>query len=227
MSKNNTIIIITLAVVVLAGFGIYQFTQSNQNNSSNNFNNPNMPNMPNNMAGMMTGNNQNNEPSDDSMMMGMMNMSDSVVDDQSFIENMIPHHIEAVSSSQQVLASTSDPELKAFVQTVIEAQNKEIDAMKIWYKDWFGKDYAPNNSYQAMMGGMQGKTGLELDKEYTKAMIMHHQGAIEMAKKIQSISKRPEILKLADDIISSQTAERTTLMNWVMNKYGGHGMMGM
>jgi uncharacterized protein (DUF305 family) len=206
MSKNNTIIIITLAVVVLAGFGIYQFTQSNQNNSSNSFNNPNMPNMPNNMAGMMTGNNQNNEPSNDSMMMGMMNMSDLVVDDQSFIENMIPHHIEAVSSSQQVLASTSDPELKAFVQTVIEAQNKEIDAMKTWYKDWFGKDYTPNNSYQAMMGGMQGKTGIDLDKEYTKAMIMHHQGAIEMAKKIQSISKRPEILKLADEIISSQTA---------------------
>ena len=80
--------------------------------------------------------------------------------------------------------------------------------------------YLVNSSnYQAMMGGMNGKTGVELDKAYVRGMIMHHQGAIQMASKIQTITKRPELIKLANDIITSQTTERNTLMGWVMSKY--------
>jgi uncharacterized protein (DUF305 family) len=161
-----------------------------------------------------------------SMMMGMVNMSDMVKDDQAFLENMIPHHQEAVDSSNQILKSITDPELKSFVQNVISAQVREIDEMKIWYKTWFNKEYVFNSNYQAMMGGMKGKTGIELDKEYVRGMIMHHQGAIQMATKIQTMTKRPELLKLAYDIITSQTRERDVLMNWMMSKYNDHSMMG-
>jgi uncharacterized protein (DUF305 family) len=158
-------------------------------------------------------------------MMGMANMADLVKDDQSFLMEMIPHHQEAVDTSTQILNSTVDPELKIFVQNVITAQEKEIGEMKTWYKNWFGKEYTTNQNYKPMMTEMSGKTGKDLDKAYIRGMIMHHQGAIEMANKIKTISKRPEILKLADDIIISQTKERTTLMNWLMQKYNDHRMM--
>jgi len=46
-----------------------------------------------------------------------------------------------------------------------------------------------------------------------------------MAEKIKTISKRPELLKLADEIITSQAKERTTLMNWLMQKYNDHSMI--
>lgn len=213
MSKNTTITIITLAVLLLAGFSVYQFTQSNTSRNSN---------MSNSMMG--TNVNEGMNMNGDSMM-GMANMADLVKDDQSFLMEMIPHHQEAVDTSTQILNSTVDPELKIFVQNVITAQEKEIGEMKTWYKNWFGKEYTTNQNYKPMMTEMSGKTGKDLDKAYIRGMIMHHQGAIEMANKIKTISKRPEILKLADDIIISQTKERTTLMNWLMQKYNDHRMM--
>ena len=154
---------------------------------------------------------ESSKMTDDKMMKGMDHMSMDVKDDQSFIEGMIPHHQEAIDSSNKLLLTTTDKELKAFAQGVITAQSKEINEMKTWYKTWFNKEYTPNSSYMAMMGGMNGKTGAELDKEYVKGMIAHHNGAIEMAKKIQPITKRPEITKLVNDIILSQTGEVKTL----------------
>lgn len=210
MSKTTTITAITIAILILIGLvGYLALKPSSTPNS------------------VMSNNGMMGEMHSDSMRMGMTNISDLVKDDQSFIENMIPHHQEAVDSSNQILVLTKDSELKTFVQNVITAQTKEITEMKSWYKLWFSKDYISNSSYQSMMGGMVGKSGTELDKEYVKGMITHHQGAIQMANKIQSITKRSELLNLANDIITSQTKERTTLMDWMMSKYNDHGMMGM
>lgn len=74
-----------------------------------------------------------------------------------------------------------------------------------------------------MMGNMS-----ELVKDeqtFLEEAIPHHLGAIQMAEKIKTISKPPELLKPADEIITSQTKERTTLMNWLMQKYNDHRMM--
>ena len=158
----------------------------------------------------------------ESKMTSMEHMSMDIKDDQSFLEGMIPHHLEAVDSSNQVIKTTTDIELKAFAQNVIAAQTKEINEMKAWYKSWFNIEYSPNSNYIAMMGGMKNKTGVELDKEYVKGMLGHHGGAIEMAKVIESITKRPEILKLSNDIISSQTKEAKFLKDWLFRKYDEH-----
>lgn len=218
MSKNT---ILTVAVLLLGGFSIFQFTQKNTTNStsssssSSSSSSKSVDNMMN-MNGGMNG---------DSMM--AMNMGESVKDDKSFLEEMIPHHQEAVDTSIKILNSTSDPELKVFVQKVITDQNKEINEMKTWHKDWFGKEYTTNQNYKPMMTEMSGKTGKDLDKAYIKGMIMHHEGAIEMAKKIKTITQKPELLTTANNIISSQETEKNTLMNWLMSKYGDHSMMGM
>ena len=164
--------------------------------------------------------------SGDSMIKGMDGMSKGVIDDQSFLEGMIPHHQEAVDSSNQVIKTTTDIELKAFAQNVIAAQTKEINEMKAWYKSWFNIEYSPNSNYMAMMGGMKNKTGVELNKEYVKGMLGHHGEAIEMAKKIQTVSKRPEILKLSNDIITSQSIENKILEGWLMDKYDDHSVIG-
>ena len=149
--------------------------------------------------------------SSDIMKAQMDNSMMKAVDDQSFLEAMIPHHQEAVDSSTKIINTTKDLELKTFGQNVVTAQNKEITEMKTWYKSWFNKEYAPSNNYMVMMGGINNKTGTELDQEYIRGMIAHHNGAIEMAKNVQTISKRPEIIKLVNDIITSQSAEIKTL----------------
>lgn len=45
------------------------------------------------------------------------------------------------------------------------------------------------------------------DEAFIKGMIPHHKGAIEMAKTLTKYSKDPELLKLANDIITSQEKE--------------------
>lgn len=65
-----------------------------------------------------------------------------------------------------------------------------------------------------MMAGLQGKTGDAFDKEFLDEMIVHHQGAVEMAKAVLATSKRPELIKLANDIISAQTKEIGMMQEW-------------
>jgi uncharacterized protein (DUF305 family) len=52
------------------------------------------------------------------------------------------------------------------------------------------------------------------DLRFIDAMIPHHQGAIVMAKEAQQKSQRPEIKKLADEIISAQNQEITQMQKW-------------
>lgn len=65
-----------------------------------------------------------------------------------------------------------------------------------------------------MTRGLQDKTGDIFDKEFLIEMIIHHKGAVEMAKSVLATSKRPELIQLANDIISTQTKEIEVMQNW-------------
>ncbi|MCW5314983.1 DUF305 domain-containing protein [Nostoc sp. KVJ3] len=64
------------------------------------------------------------------------------------------------------------------------------------------------------MGMDLGPADANFDLRFIDAMIPHHQGAVEMAKEAQQKSKRPEIKKLADNIIKSQNQEITQMKQW-------------
>ncbi|MBW4561514.1 MAG: DUF305 domain-containing protein [Mojavia pulchra JT2-VF2] len=59
-----------------------------------------------------------------------------------------------------------------------------------------------------------GAADANYDLRFIDAMIPHHQGATLMAKEAQQKSKRPEIKKLADDIIKAQNREITQMKQW-------------
>lgn len=144
-----------------------------------------------------------------------------VTDEKAFIREMIPHHQEAIDTSQLVLAQTQDPELKKFTQDVIAVQTTEVREMKGWLQSWFNEEYTTNSNYMPMMGDLSSFEGEGLDKVYVEGMIRHHQGAIEMARKVLALNPRPEIKKMADDIITVQQSEVTTLQGWLATKYQG------
>jgi uncharacterized protein (DUF305 family) len=52
------------------------------------------------------------------------------------------------------------------------------------------------------------------DLLFIDSMIMHHQGAIDMAKEAQQKAEHPELKKMADDIIASQTSEIKQMQGW-------------
>jgi uncharacterized protein (DUF305 family) len=50
--------------------------------------------------------------------------------DRAFLEMMLPHHSSAVAMAKTELAEGEDPELRALAQEIIDAQEREIRAMR-------------------------------------------------------------------------------------------------
>lgn len=172
------------------------------------------------------------------MMNGTGNQQGAMRDiDQHFIEQMIPHHEDAVTMADLALQKSKRAEIKTLAQAIIAAQTKEISEMKGWYKDWYKKDVPDSVSYMGhsmmnhsqgmMMGGMMGnetdmetlKNAKDFDAEFIKQMIPHHQMAVMMAQMVVAGSGREEIKKLAQDIIQSQTTEINQMREWYQNWY--------
>ncbi len=71
-----------------------------------------------------------------------------------------------------------------------------------------------------MTSALEGKAGDEFDKQFLSEMIEHHEGAVVMAQQVLATSKRPELIKLANDIISAQTTEIAAMKSWQTNWFG-------
>lgn len=56
--------------------------------------------------------------------------------------------------------------------------------------------------------------GDEFDKAFMEEMIQHHQGAIDMAKLIETNGKHDELKKLGQDILSAQSKEIDMMQTW-------------
>lgn len=66
-----------------------------------------------------------------------------------------------------------------------------------------------------MMSGLAGKSGADLEKAFLEEMIVHHEGAVEMAKTLLKGTQRPELVKLGNDIVSAQTGEIEMMRGWL------------
>ncbi len=72
----------------------------------------------------------------------------------------------------------------------------------------------PSMSMDDMTNDLKNKTGDEFDKTFLAEMIIHHQGAIDMANLVLQKSTRPELRSLANDIIAAQTKEINQMKMW-------------
>ncbi len=75
-----------------------------------------------------------------------------------------------------------------------------------------------------MMAGMnaelKGKTGDAFDQAFLSEMIVHHQGAVEMAQLALTNAKHAEIKNLAVAIVSAQNKEIADMKSWLNSWYG-------
>lgn len=86
------------------------------------------------------------------------------------------------------------------------------------------------HSQGAQGGQAQNAAGNQTDAGFVAGMIPHHEGALEMARLAQSRAQHPELRKLADQILASQTTEIAEMkkIQPTLPKAGGHdGHMGM
>lgn len=154
--------------------------------------------------------------------------------DSHFIEQMIPHHEDAITMANLALTRAEHLEIKALADDIIKAQSEEIDQMMQWYKLWFGSEVLNISSSMGhgmgvmMHGGMMGnETDIEtlnnaklFDKEFIEQMVPHHQMAVMMAQMLLRGTTRPEMKQLAGNIISSQTKEINQMREWYNVWYG-------
>ena len=144
--------------------------------------------------------------------------------DRHFIEQMIPHHQEAVDMAELALTKAEHDELKQLAESIRDSQLREIDDMTSWYKSWYGTE-VPESTVggMGMMDDMTDIASLEaaelFDKEFIEQMIPHHQMAIMMASMMVGRTDRAEMKKLAQDIIRIQTEEINLMSAWYNKWY--------
>lgn len=147
-----------------------------------------------------------------------------------FIDAMTPHHQGAVEMAKEAKQKSKRLEIQKLADNIIKAQDKEIAQMKQWRQAWYPKASTEPVAYnsqmrhsmpmsqdqiKSMMMSMDlGAADTEFDLRFINAMIPHHEGAVTMAQDALNKSKRPEIQKLAKDIVSSQKAEIAQMKQW-------------
>ena len=155
--------------------------------------------------------------------------------DLRFIDSMLPHHQGALVMAQSAIQKSKRPELFKFAKNIITEQKKEIAQMQQWRKQWYPTASATPIMWHAemnhempmttahkesmMMNMSLGEADAGFDKRFLDAMIPHHQGAVTMAKDSLKKSKRPELQKLAQNIMASQQAEISQMTRWQQQWY--------
>lgn len=152
--------------------------------------------------------------------------------DSHFIEQMIPHHEDAITMATLAEKKAEHQEIKTLAANIKKSQSAEIAKMQNWYKDWYGADVPQandddqNHADEGMMGQMHGgmmgndtdtkslENATNFDKAFIEEMIPHHQMAVMMANMLLQGTSRPEMKKLAQDIISAQTKEINQMRQW-------------
>ena len=139
--------------------------------------------------------------------------------DVMFAQMMIPHHQQAVEMSTLAETRASSPEIKQLAAEIKGAQQPEIDQMTAWLEEWgmpvmSGMDAMGEHGGHGMSGMLTDEQlqqladaqGPEFDRLFAEFMILHHEGAIDMAEDVVD-SKDPRVAALAAAIIKTQAEE--------------------
>ena len=148
--------------------------------------------------------------------------------DVAFALQMIPHHQQAIQMAHLAASHAQNPKVKALAAKIAAEQASEVRTMTGWSQAW-GKSVptamspmpgmigspAPGPSGTPMPGMMsegelsqlKSAHGADFDRMFLQMMILHHQGALEMAKTEKVDGVNPAARKLASQIAVAQTAQ--------------------
>ncbi|MFD2028783.1 DUF305 domain-containing protein [Promicromonospora aerolata] len=136
--------------------------------------------------------------------------------DVMFAQMMIPHHEQAITMADMVLAKDgTSPEVAELATEVKAAQAPEIEQLGEWLDAW-GADRAAEHAGHAGMSGMMSEDDLRLleeagapesDRLFLEQMIAHHRGAVEMAQTEVESGTAPDAVELAQTVVETQTTE--------------------
>jgi len=135
--------------------------------------------------------------------------------DAMFATMMIDHHQQAIDMSDTLLAKTGvDARVVDLATRIKDAQTPEIAKMRGWLADWGvpsasagSMDHGGGMMSEADMAALEAASGAEAGKLFLQQMIVHHEGAVDMARTEKADGADPLAPALASTIIDAQTAE--------------------
>ncbi|MCD8494583.1 MAG: DUF305 domain-containing protein [Candidatus Pacebacteria bacterium] len=72
-----------------------------------------------------------------------------------------------------------------------------------------------HNMMMDMSDRMRAVTGTERDRVFLEDMIVHHQGALDMAEVLLETTTNPQLIELASGIITAQEREINMMQAWL------------
>jgi uncharacterized protein (DUF305 family) len=149
--------------------------------------------------------------------------------DAMFIEQMIPHHDDAIAMAELALERSERPEIRQLAEDVRRSQTAENAQMRDWYREWYGTEVPETSGGMGMMGGMMGGTtdldalarAEDFDKAFLEQMIPHHEMAVMMTRMAGRAGGREELRALTDSMRREQTREIRMMESWYRDWYGG------
>lgn len=158
--------------------------------------------------------------------------------DADFVRTMIPHHQGAIDMAHVVLKHGHDQGVRRLAGNIARTQNWEI----AWMKRLLARmdqplDVTVGNGameksadtsadrellaiHHKMHQAMDVRLTGDADADFVRAMIPHHQGAIDMAYWVLDHGRNSDVQELARDIIQAQRAEIAWMRHWLRNKEG-------
>jgi uncharacterized protein (DUF305 family) len=144
-------------------------------------------------------------------------------DDVKFLQDMIPHHQQAVEMAALVRERTNTPEIVDVAGRITASQEDEIKFMQDWLIDR-GQATPARSDYHGMhtahhMAGMASPedmaklatlTSTDFDRLFLKLMITHHDGALTMVDELldqPGAAYDPVLYEFTNDVTNDQESE--------------------
>ena len=140
--------------------------------------------------------------------------------DVAFVQQMLPHHEQAVEMADMAERADASADVKALAAQIKAAQGPEIATMKAWLDDWDVSADHGGHDMGAMGDGMMSDadmtelgtlSGTDFDRTWLTMMIQHHEGAVAMARTELADGEDADAKELARRIITAQQSEITTM----------------
>ena len=145
-----------------------------------------------------------------------------------FAVYMTLHHEAAIITSSGIKDITKDPKVADLAGRIIKAQSIEVQEMQELIKSntLTGNDSASfQKSMETIMSNMMKKMKLPSGKLtpdqatqlFLENMIVHHEGAVEMAKAYLKTGKNKKLLNISKNILATQPGEIKEMQSLLKN----------
>ena len=145
-------------------------------------------------------------------------VADVAMADQMFVTMMIPHHEQAIEMADILLAKEGvDARVVGIAERIKAAQGPEIQLMESWLEDWgveegsAGMDHGDGMMTEADMTALRDADGATAGRLFLEQMVIHHEGAVDMAEAALDSGEDPDVRALAEQVIEDQNAEITEM----------------